>query len=196
VRVACTGSSSRFHDCGDLRWLESTTSPFASGCVWARCWSCWASCRAHAGVRSCGGRAPCMAHARRGAARLPPTSNGTAGTVSAAALTVMDWISGWRRPDYLCTKLPWTCVSGFRWRSPGCPPEARRHAARLVDELPPDRAVELQGLTEARQGRTLPRKLRRYATTGPVSPRGFRASLFPTSFALIGRRHGVRGIEV
>jgi hypothetical protein len=73
---------------------------------------------------------------------------------------------------------------------------------RGVTEPTPRRAVELHGLTEARQGRTPPRKPR------PTRPRpkrnlwdlrpeepanGFRASPLPTSPALIGRPHDPRG---
>src|SRR5262249_56572421 len=39
------------------------------------------------------------------------------------------------------------------------------------------------------------KELQAYATTGTWIPCGSRASVFPTALGLMGRRHGVRGID-
>ena len=129
-------------------------------------------------------RGPCPVHGSRTAAQ--PVVRRPPGTPLLALFPL-------RRPRQrpgpvvAVTKLPLyeaaldLCRRSALDRSPGC--EARRAASPQPagPETTPDRAVELEGLTEASQGRTPPRKLRTYATTGPMSPRSFHASLFPTS---------------
>ena len=68
-------------------------------------------------------------------------------------------------------------------------------AAHPLLETTPDRAAELLAEPEARQGRTRWRKLRQVRNYWASSPRCFRASAFPTSPALIGRRHGFRSLD-
>ena len=97
-------------------------------------------------------------------------------------------------------KARWSCARGW-----GC---RRRAARRVVRRLEPTprRAVELDCLTEASQGRTPPRKPRANAHFGTLREERSRdASVrrpyrlidlygkFPTSLALIGRPYGRRG---
>jgi hypothetical protein len=139
--------------------------PCAADYVWARYWTCWASCPAHALAPRCVARVHCTVHARRAAAPSPHTWNATAGSALAAVPAATPWTCGWLRPSYRCMTQPWICVAGSTWQCRGCPP-----AVRPPLENTPDRAVELLAEPEARQGRTRLRKLRQVSNYWDLEP--------------------------